>query len=390
MRILFYCGALAGGEFLGACASTAADAWPAVALLALLAALFGHGLGWRCWRCASVALLGLCLYLRASVASEQLYRERPWVRGREWMLREREEPSAAGDVRRALSRRVGIGLSRDRETASLGRAILLGERTRMPAQLKRLFVETGTMHVFAISGLHVMAIAEVLRYLLALLLVPRRLSGLAAVPLLWGYVWVIGFPPSAVRAAAMATVLLLAPVFWRQPNGLRAWEITFLAVHLLAPRLIVHVGNALSFAVMLAIVLVADRVRHLPPLRQAALVTLAAWAAGVPIAAHVFGCVTPGGLLANLVLLATAKLAVVVGALGVGASFLSTVVAAHLNNLCALGIQAMVLVADAVSRIPGVCLVTGAWSLLTCAGWYVALGLIGWLIANRERSWERI
>lgn len=389
MRLLSFCGALAAGEYLASFVSCCAEVWPMVALVALLVFLFGYGLSWRGWPLIVTFLLGACLYLRASVSVEQTYREKPWTRGREWMLRPTaDNTSFAATVRRNLSRRVAIGLEGDRETVALERAILLGERYHLPRRMKRLFVASGTMHVFAISGLHVMAIANLLTWVLALTFLPRRVVGIAAVPVLWGYVAVIGCPPSAVRAATMATLSLLAPLFWRRADGLRAWMLAFLIIHLADPLKIIHVGNALSFAVMLAIVLAGDCVRGISRLGQTLCVSLAAWIVGVPIAAHVFGCVTPGGLLANLVLIVAARLTVITGAVGLGVSFLSSALARYVNNLGAFGIRLMVIVADAVSRLPGAKLETGNWSLPMCALWYASLILSAFLavrIIRRQR-----
>jgi len=382
--MLTFCGALAAGEFLASFFPSAADAWPFAAILLTLLFLFGYGFDLFAWRHLCLFLLGLTLFLFASLAGERHYRDRPWLRGRE-----RREQRLAADtsplrraVRRDLSRRIGIGLDHDPATAALGRAILLGERDRLPRRTKRIFVESGTMHVFAISGLHVMAIANVLSLLLSLTFLPRRFVGLAALPLLWGYVVLIGSPPSAVRAAIMATFHFLAPLCWRRPDGIRSWSLTFLLVHVVNPRLIVHVGNALSFAVMLAIVLSGRFTQGMPRWKSTLLVTFAAWAVGVPISAHLFGQVTPGGMLANLVLIGTAQLTVYIGTVGIVISSASETLAAHVNNLCALGIKAMVLVSDGVSRLPGSCFETGRWSLLTCAEWYVALVLTAFLVVR--------
>ena len=391
MRLWAICGALAAGEYAASFAPEFAPMCPVPAICAALVALFGFGLGVKGWGTAFAVLFGITLFLFASRGDAQRYLESPWMRGRDWRYRKgQEQPGgAAKRVKDDLSRRVGIGLDDDRETVSLSRAILLGERKRLPYRTKRLFVESGTMHVFAISGLHVMAIAKVLTVGLGLFLVPIRFAGLLSVPLLWGYVTLIGGAPSAVRAAMMATIMGIAPVFWRRANGLRAWELTFLFVHVCDPLLIANVGNALSFAVMLAIVVVGEFARSMPNWRQALFMTLAAWAAGVPISAHVFGRVTPGGIVANLVLIATAKATVVAGALGVGVSYLSETVAAHVNNISALGIKAMVLVAEAVSRLPGANFETTPWSVLTCVEWYAALALIAFLMsraAKRRRT----
>ena len=389
-RLLLVCGTLAAGEYLASFVSGFAELWPAVALLTALVALFGYGFFVRGWPMAFVFLLGFVLYLQASVSDVQLYRERPWMRevkNRRGQSEERRS-ACAWRMRKDLSRRMSIGLAKDDETVALSRAILLGERRRVPSSTLRVFVESGAMHVFAVSGLHVMSIAELLACGLLLLAIPRRFAGTVAVPLLWGYVWMIGWPPSAIRAAMMATFSAAAPVFWRRPDGLRSWALTFLVVHLVSPRMIVNVGSVLSFVVMLAIVFVGELVRNLPRWKQSLCVTVAAWAVGVPIAAHVFGRVTPGGLLSNLVLLAAARAAVVSGALGLAFSSVSTVVAAHLNNLMSLAVRAMVLVADAVTRMPGANFETGQWTLLACIGWYGAVALAFaaiWGVARRSR-----
>ena len=375
-RWLRICAALAAGEYLAAQVTGFAEAWPFLAILAGLAALFGYGLALRGWPIVFFALLGMTLFLQGSVAHEQDLRLRPWMRGKRQYQRVAEPKGLVGIIRSDLSRRVTIGLGFDRDVAALNRAILLGERSRLPRSTRQAFIESGTMHVFAISGLHVMAIAQVFLILVSLLLLPRRLGGVVAMAGLWGYVWVIGFPPSAMRAATMATFCHLAPVFWRQSNTLRAWELTFLLFHLISPTMIVNVGSALSFTVMLAIVLTVEFTRDLVRWKASLLIAFAAWAAGVPIAAHVFGRVTPGGLLANLVLIPAAGGTVVSGALGVVASFVSEALAVYLNNLSALFTSLMVGVSEIVSHLPGANLEVGRWGVEICVVWYAALILI--------------
>ena len=385
--LLSICGALAAGEYLASFGPHFAETWPFVAGLLAFVLLFGYGLKVRGWPLVFFFLLGVGLFLHASTDEVRLYREQPWMRA--WRGGRRplatSVPSALRAARADFSRRMSVGLSGGRAETDLARAILLGERRRLSPEMKETFVASGALHVFAISGLHVMAIAELIAYLLALLFVPRRLAGLVSVPILWCYVLLVGWSPSAVRAAAMATVQLLAPVFWRRPNGLRAWALAFLVIHLLSPRMIVNVGNVLSFAVMLAIVLVGDAVRDWPKARQTLAVTVAAWAVGVPISAHVFGRVTPGGMLANLVLILTARLTVVTGALGVLASYISSTLAAHVNNLAALLVRSMTGVAELVSRLPGSNLEVPRWTVLECAAWY-ALAVLAAVLVRRIRA----
>ena len=104
-------------------------------------------------------------------------------------------------------------------------------------------------------------------------------------------------------------------------------------------------------------------------------VSFAAWAAGVPVAAAVFGRVTPGGLVANLILVVAAGYSVAAGAAGVLLSYLSETLAAHLNNLSALATDFMVLAATLVAKLPFANFEMEKWGVLECVEWYAALVL---------------
>lgn len=275
-------------------------------------------------------------------------------------------------LRRELSRRVGLGLGHDPETAALNRAILLGERARLDPRVRDDFIAAGTVHIFAISGLHVMIVVRVLLVLFVLPGIPYRVARLVVVPAVWLYTGVIGFPPSAIRAATMASIDAFAPTCWRRPNGILAWAFTFLAVYAADPGRLDDVGCGLSFTVMLAIVLwgrAAARAR-LDGWRAGLGLTAVTWAAGVPIAAHVFGRITPGGLVANLIVVPVASWSVVSGVLGVLASFLSSSVAAHLNNAAALLTRSLRGISQALASLPGASIEVAPWSLAACAAWY--------------------
>lgn len=321
-----------------------------------------------------------------------------WIRGEGTFARREQEALSnswrthASALRKELARRIGIGLEHRSDLAALNRAILLGNRTGLTSETRSVFANAGTTHIFSVSGLHVVVIAGVLRILLALLFVPARLCSLILIPILWTYILTIGSPPSAVRAGAMASLHFLAPLVWRRPDGLVAWTITFIAVHILAPEMLLNTGSLLSFSVMLGILLFLKwgeplGNRNMPT--SAFGVSFAAWAAGAPIVAYTFGTITPGALLANILLMPAATLSVSAGALGVLASCISNTLAAHINNAAALCTDAMVGVSWAVSRLPGSNFPSGQWRLWECAAWYALIILAFWLVRSivlRRRS----
>lgn len=386
-RWLLAAAAVAFGEFAASRASNFAAAWPVAAVAAALVALFGFGAGMRGWRHVCLFLVGAALFFHASVERERALQMSPWLRGRAERRMPGRPSGRLASLRAEAARRLSVGLERRAPASALNRAILLGERTRLPPSLRRIFAASGAMHVFAVSGLHVMAVAGVLALLLRLVFVPRRVAGAAALPGVWGYVCLIGAPPSAVRAALMASFCCVAPVFWRRPSIVVAWSLTLLAVCVADPVLVTDVGCQLSFTVMLAIILAGMCLRAGDGTVAGTLwMTFAAWVAGVPITAHVFGHVTPGGLLANLVLIPAAGVTVAAGAAGVLAGFVSDALAAHLNNLAALASEAMAGVASAVASIPGADLAVRPWPVPVCAAWYGALVAVFLFVSARRRS----
>ncbi len=281
-----------------------------------------------------------------------------------------------------LARRAGAGLDWCRGLAALNRAILLGRRADLSPEKKQVFVDAGTIHVFAISGLHVMVVAWLLSTFLTRLDVPARYRALVSVPLVVAYVVLTGLRPSAVRAAFMATIWLLAPVFARRSDALTAWSITALVVYGYAPERIFDLGCALSFTVMFGIVLWLKWAKRFRPLIvfepesnaakfEAGLgISLAAWIAGVPLMAHVCGRFTPGGLLANAVVVVCANLLVKVGASALAVSFICLPLAAILNNVTALLTGTMDFVSTCVAALPFSNFTVDPWSIPVCLLWY--------------------
>ena len=317
---------------------------------------------------------------------------RLWIKGRGTFARCIALPHSLrgtfARIRHDFSRRMGIGLEHSApDIANLNRAILLGERAGLARDIRDTFIRAGTLHVFAISGLHVMIIAQLLMALLVCCAIPIRFSGLLLIPLLWAYTYLIGMTPSAIRAAGMASFYFGASIFMRRPNGIIAWCLTFLVIHIFDPLMLLNVGCELSFAVMLGILLSLRFCAHFNFGRaEGLIVTLAAWLAGTPLAAHVFGRITPGGILANLFLIPTAAVSVISSALGILSSFISATLAGHINNAAALFTRAMVGISWAVSHLPGSNFETSRWSVATCLIYYTLfLVLPAFLIFLRHR-----
>lgn len=354
------------------------------------------------WRCAG------WLVLKKSAPSRYAKRTL-WVMENGHMVRVAEPRQISSAAYRKLSlwlaRYAGTGLGWVPELADMGKAMLLGQRGRADAGKREKFASAGTMHVFAISGLHVMLVAGMLCLMLSRVGLSGRMRSACAIPALAAYVMMSGGRPSAVRAAFMAGLWLCAGLFGRKPDGLAAWGVTAIAVYGFSPAIVFNAGCALSFVVMLGILLwlrwsaqfaaPLDWMLRLSADEQAvgcakrrdvilkwhgigmrvlgALgISFAAWIASAPISARVFGRITVGGIFANVVVVPLAAIAVALGAAGTAASVVAEPLGALLNNLSAASIWAMEVVSELVAACPFASFETLPWSWTDCGLWYVA------------------
>jgi len=95
----------------------------------------------------------------------------------------------------------------DDEAARLLRAMTLGWKTPLSGDVDDVFMRAGTMHVFAISGLHIALLTGMLVQVFRVFRLDRGWAAALAVPMTWAYVAATGWQPSAVRSAVMATVV---------------------------------------------------------------------------------------------------------------------------------------------------------------------------------------
>ncbi|MBI5394525.1 MAG: ComEC family competence protein, partial [Verrucomicrobia bacterium] len=142
----------------------------------------------------------------------------------------------------------------DEETiVGLLRAMLVGFRPGLTNELAEPFMQTGTLHVFAVSGLHVAVIAGILVGLLRFCRTPRLVTAAIALPLLLIYTIATGAPASAVRSFLMAGIVIIGWSLPRPTDMLNSIAAAALVVLLLDPMQLFDVGFQLSFAVVIAI-----------------------------------------------------------------------------------------------------------------------------------------
>jgi len=153
----------------------------------------------------------------------------------------------------------------DSATKGLIQAMLLGDEVNLDEHLLQAYSETGIVHIIAISGANVTIFFFVISFLLWWLKDKKHLwiKYAVALPLVWFYVLMAGAPPSAIRAAAMFTILAVGYTLQKNGNSLNTLFATAVILLLAQPMWLFSVGFQLSFVAVLSLVLFYNHVYKL-------------------------------------------------------------------------------------------------------------------------------
>ena len=205
--------------------------------------------------------------------------------------------------------------------------IALGLRHQTPEDIEEPFQQTGTLHLFAVAGLHVGIVARLLWMLAMVSQLSRKWAIALIIPLLFFYAAVTGLHVSSVRAAVMSAILLGGFFFERRGFALNSLAAAAFVLLCWDTNEFFSAGFQLSFAVVGGIILLADplfrflqRLGAADPFLPRSLlrvprrllglglewacrggsVSLAAWIGSLPLILWYFHLVTPISLVANL------------------------------------------------------------------------------------------
>ena len=151
-----------------------------------------------------------------------------------------------------LSRRISELLIEAMPEGSAGliQALLTGDRSGLSYAQRSDFRMAGVSHMIAISGMHV----SVLLVFLAVLTRKRRmLTAILGIPVVLLFVASTGCSPSAIRAAVMQILFLLAPLLGRENDPPTSLCAALLLLLLQNPYAIANLSLQLSFGAMAGI-----------------------------------------------------------------------------------------------------------------------------------------
>ncbi len=136
----------------------------------------------------------------------------------------------------------------------LATAMLLGDKSDLTDEMYRDFSRAGLSHYLAVSGLHVSIITGMVSFSLMKLRVRRSVRNLLIMLFAIFYLYLLGFPISAVRAVLMLLAVFMAYSMGDLSDSTNALGIAASIIVIVSPMAVFDKGFILSFCATLGIV----------------------------------------------------------------------------------------------------------------------------------------
>lgn len=145
-------------------------------------------------------------------------------------------------------------------------ALVLGQKESLTPEVSTSYIRSGTIHVLAVSGLHV----GIIYWVLTLLFMPlrsignlRRFLSIISLCVLWLYAFVTGLSPSVLRATAMFTFVPTAALLGKQRNSYHTLAASAFLLLCWNPMLLFTVSFQLSYVAVIGILYLQPRIYRL-------------------------------------------------------------------------------------------------------------------------------
>lgn len=153
----------------------------------------------------------------------------------------------------------------------IAESILLGWDSELDDDTRTRFRTAGITHLLCVSGLHVGIIAVLVGWLLSFLGNRRHLriiKGIIKIVSIWAFVVITGMAPSAMRAGLMFSLIAVGQIFSNRPPTLNAIAASALILLIAKPLMLFEVGFQLSYAAVIAIVVLVPPCEELIPIPE--------------------------------------------------------------------------------------------------------------------------
>lgn len=327
--------------------------------------------------------------------------------------------STLSSMRSYASEILSLGSEGKWLNASIVKTMVLGYGSDIPYKTRQIFRQSGTVHVFAISGLHVGIVATIVVLLLSITRLNPIIRTLIFSLIIIAYTIATGASPSTIRACIMSLIFYSAMLVGRRTMLLSTIAATALITQIINPLQIINIGYILSFVCIIGIALFApplvglserlkeaissaytrhklkaaearvgaieadlnsgiwqcrweqirelffvkvvfDMVRQIP---EGLAVSIAVFIASIPATGYLFNQITPISILCNILVIPLAFLIVLTAALSMLSGIFSYELAIIFNSANIAFTDWLIKIAEFGAELPGATVQLPGWSL---------------------------
>ena len=208
------------------------------------------------------------------------------------------------------------------QSAALLKGLLIGDRSEISEDINNQFINSGVMHVIAISGQHVAYILIIFILLFGRFNIYVRSAFTIAG--LFFFLFITGSSPSVFRAVVMAMVIIAGYLTNRSVNGFNALAVSAIILLLIDPNTLFDPGFQLSYSAVLGMMTFGSffyekvyrmnlRSRLLRGALLLILVSFAAQIGTLPFSLYYFGKLSIVGFAANLIIVPVSGIIISIG-----------------------------------------------------------------------------
>lgn len=185
-------------------------------------------------------------------------------------------------------------------------ALLCGNSGIMESEQIEGYRYAGIAHLFAVSGLHIGFLYGIIKITIGRMRINKYVRSVIEIVILFMYSGICGFTASSLRAAIMASVMLVGKTTGKKYDGITAVGIAGIIIMTITPFELFETGFELSFVVVSGILMTseyyAEKMKIIPRrIRRGLGTVISAQVFGIPICIMRFGWFSAIGLITNVI-----------------------------------------------------------------------------------------
>ena len=216
------------------------------------------------------------------------------------------------EIKNFLSKRIDhilLKISNSEKIYSFLNAVLLGNKEYFSKDIIKKYKISGTMHLFAVSGIHIGFIYIIFSFVIGFVIRNKYFKEFIIIFFLLLYLELINYPPSAQRATIMICMYQSTKLLNKEKNLLSNLMWSGLLILFIEPDQLLDLGFQLSFTVLFAITIISNNLSHnfenitKNYLYQSFITSYAAFCGSCLLLLDYFSIIVPGSILINMIII---------------------------------------------------------------------------------------